>query len=132
GALDRATLERSMSCARPALHLTTAVLATAGRDLRALAVPPARALAKERRKVLSRFGTIDDAWLEAKRTRGATLAEMLARSTPRTKEAWFDGVLEIAAAIHGAESATRLAEARVRLTALGAARRRKAREPIEI
>src|SRR5699024_9544233 len=55
-------------------------------------------------------------------------ASMITRRDP---EQWFQGVVEITAAVHGEASAAALADAAVRLTALGAERRRQAQERLE-
>ncbi|MBX3191008.1 MAG: hypothetical protein KF819_28690 [Labilithrix sp.] len=130
GGLDRATFESTIVSERPALHVTRELLATAQRDLRALATPPVRAQVREHRRALVRWGEIDEAWLETKRKRVAILTALLAERRDRASD-WFDGVLEIARAVHGEASAIALDEARVRLTALGAERRRVARERVE-
>ena len=51
GVLDAATFARALGSERPPMTITREVLATAQRDLRALATPPALALARERRRV---------------------------------------------------------------------------------
>lgn len=132
GVLDRATVDAALTVDRPPLALTTALLATANRDVRVLDEKAARALVREHRRTLARYGTIDEAWLKRKRDRIAALSDVLRAARPRTKEQWFEGVLELVRAVHGDTSATRLAEARDRLTALGAERRRRATARIEI
>ncbi|HEY8078145.1 MAG TPA: hypothetical protein VIF62_28655 [Labilithrix sp.] len=133
GVASAATLAAFTVLGRPAQRVDAALLATAQRDLRALAVAPARALAKEHRKALARFGERvgDEAWLAAKQRRLAELAEIVRAVTKREKDDWFASVLEIVRAIHGDASSMRLDEARAQLTALGAERKRHAAERIE-
>ena len=135
GVLGQATLQAAAILERPPLLVTRDVLATAQRDLRALAAPPALALARERKRALARYAeSVDEAWLEDRAARlteiGATLAAD-ALEPPRPRDRWFDGIVELAAAVHGFASAARLVEAKGRFTALGAERRRQVHTRIE-
>lgn len=131
GMLDRATFDRAVTSARPPVAVTRELLATANRDLKALAAAPALAMARDNKRALARFGTVDEAWLKKKRERIDELATAATLLVSRTPEAWFDGVVEIARLVHGEESASHLEQAYLRLTALGAERRRLAQERIE-
>ncbi|MDB4936551.1 MAG: hypothetical protein JWP87_3523 [Labilithrix sp.] len=131
GVLDRTTFEQAITSERPLLRVTREVLATAQRDVRALGTTPALSMARDRRRALARFGEIDEAWLKAKRERLDQLAGALACSVPREPDEWFEAVVDIVRLVHGASSATRLHEAAVRLTSLGAERRRQAQERID-
>lgn len=133
GVLDRETFEQAFGSARPTMHITQItreLLAVAQRDLRALAAPPALSLARERRRALARYGDIDEAWLKKKRQVVEHLAGALG-SVPRDAEEWFDAVVDLVRLVHGAASAAALHEARVRLTSLGAERRRQAQARID-
>ena len=70
GVLDRETFERAFASERPPVAITREVLATAHRDLRALATAPALATARDRRRALARYGSIDEAWLKAEIDKG--------------------------------------------------------------
>jgi len=133
GVITQSILERATVLERPPLLVTRDLLATAQRDLRALAAPPALALARDRRRALARYAeSIDEAWLKDRASRLSELNAALAAVGPaRDRERWFDGIVEIAAAVHGYASAARLVEAKGRLTALGAERRREAQARIE-
>ncbi|MEA2750962.1 MAG: hypothetical protein QOI41_5105, partial [Myxococcales bacterium] len=131
GVLDLDTLEKAMASERPPLRITREVLATAQRDLRALVAPPALAMARDRRRALSRYGDVDEAWLKKKRDRLELLASAVACSVPRARDEWFEGVVDLVRLVHGAGSADTLHEARVRLTSLGAERRRQAQERVD-
>lgn len=135
GVLGQATLERAAILERPPLLVTRDVLAAAHRDLRALAAPPALALARERRRALARYAeSIDEAWLKDRAARLSEIGAVLAADAfepPRSRDRWFDGIVELAAAVHGFASAARLVEAKSQLTALGAERRRQVQERVE-
>lgn len=133
GILSRSTLERASVMDRPPLLVTRELLATAQRDLRALITPPALALARERKRALSRFAeSIDEEWLKQRAARVAEVGAMLSGLGPaRDPAEWFDGVIELAVAVHGYASAVRLVEARNHVTALGAERRRNVQARIE-
>ena len=107
------------------MAITREVLATAQRDLRALAMPPALALARDRRRALARYGDVDEAWLKDKRAQVDMLAGAAACSVPREPEEWFEGVVDLVRLVYGAAAAAALDAARVRLTSLGAERRRR-------
>jgi hypothetical protein len=126
GTLDRATLEAAVG--KNALAVTTTLLATAHRNVRALATAPARAMAREHKKALARYGAIDDAWLTAKAERVEALADELTHGRPR--EGWFARVIELVVAVHGPRSAAALDAAAARLTAIGAERRKRAEEAV--
>jgi hypothetical protein len=111
--------------------VTREVLATAQRDLRALATPPALAMARDRRRALARYGDVDEAWLKKKQERLALLADAVACSVPRSPEEWFESIVDLVRLIHGSTSADALHEARVRLTSLGAERRMQAQERVD-
>ena len=131
GVLDRDTVENAMSSERPPLRVTRELLATAQRDVYTLASPPALAMAREHRRALSRYGEIDEAWLKKKRERIDALVSAVACSVPRARDEWFEGVVDLVRLVHGAPSADALHEARVRLTSLGAERRRQAQKRID-
>ena len=131
GVLDRDTVEKAMRNERPPLRVTRELLATAQRDLHALTAPPALARARDHRRALARYGPIDEAWLKKKRERLEGLASAVACSVPRAPEDWFEGVVDLVRLVHGAPSADALHEARVRLTSLGAERRRQAQERVD-
>ena len=131
GVLDRDTFEKAVASAAPPLRVTREVLATAQRDLRALATPPALAMARDRRRALSRYGEVDEAWLKKKQQRIDLLAGALTGTVPRSPEEWFEGVVDLVRLIHGPTSADALHQARLRLTSLGAERRRQAQERID-
>lgn len=131
GVLDLATFEKAIANERPPVAITREVLATAHRDIRALALPPALAMARDRKRALARYGEIDEAWLKKKRERVDLLANAAAHAVPHTRDAWFDAVVDVARLIHGEASAKALDEARRRLTSLGAERRRVAQERID-
>jgi hypothetical protein len=129
--LDRATFERALASDRPPIAITRETLATAQRDLRALSTPPALAMARDRKRALARYGEVDRAWLEKKRERIDLLARVAFESATRDPEDWFDGVLELVGLVHGDASAAALDQACLRLTSLGAERRRQAQERID-
>lgn len=131
GVLDLATFERALASERPPIAVTRELLATAQRDLRALATPPALSLARDRRRALSRYGDVNEAWLKAKRAEVEALAGALACSAPREPAEWFEGVVDLVRLVHGARAADALDAARVRLTSLGAERRRLAKERVD-
>ncbi len=131
GVLDRATFEKAIANERPPVAITREVLATAQRDLRALALPPALSMARDRKRALARYGEVDAAWLEKKRERIDVLADAAAHAVPHDRDAWFDVVVDLARLVHGDASAKALDEARHRLTSLGAERRRLAQERID-
>ena len=131
GVLDVATFERALGSERPPMAITREVLATAQRDLRALAMPPALALARERRRALARYGEVDEAWLKDKRAQVERLAAAVGGSVPREPEEWFEGVVDVVRLVYGAAAALALDAARIRLTSLGAARRRLSQERID-
>ncbi len=131
GMLDRATFERAVESARPPVSITRELLAMANRDLKALSTTPALAMARDNKRALARFGPIDEAWLRRKRERIDELASAASWLLPRPPESWFDSVIELARLVHGEDSALQLEQAYVRLTALGAERRRLAQERIE-
>jgi hypothetical protein len=131
GVLDLDTFTRALASERPPMQITREVLATAQRDLRALAMPPALALARDRRRALARYGDIDLAWLTKKRAQVDMLAAAVACSVPREPEEWFDGIVDLVRLVYGAEASSALDAARVRLTSLGAERRRVAQERID-
>ena len=131
GVLDRDTFERALASERPPMAITREVLATAQRDLRALAMPPALALARDRRRALARYGEVDEAWLKDKRAHVDMLAGAALCSVPRDPEEWFEGVVDLVRLVYGAAAAAALDAARVRLTSLGAERRRLAQERID-
>lgn len=131
GVLDRETFEAAFASERPLFPVTRAVLAVAQRDLRALAAPPALSMARDRRRALARYGDVDEAWLRQKRARVDLLAGALAVSVPRDPEEWFEGVVDLVRVVHGEASAERLDQARVRLTSLGAERRRHAQARVD-
>jgi len=131
GVLDRATFESALASERPPMAVTREVLATAQRDLRALATQPALSLARERRRALARYGDVDEAWLKDKRAQVDMLAGAVQCSVPRSAEEWFEGVVDLVRLVHGAAAATALDAARVRLTSLGAERRRVTQERID-
>ena len=131
GTVDRATFERAVTSVRPPVAVTRELLATANRDLRALAATPALAMARDHKRALARFGSIDEAWLKQRRERIDELVLAAARTAPRDPADWFEGVLELAGVVHGAASAAALEQAYLRLTALGAERRRLAQERID-
>jgi hypothetical protein len=124
GVLDLDTFERALASERPPMAITREVLATAQRDLRALAMPPALALARERRRALARYGDVDEAWLKAKRAQVDMLAGAVGCSVPRDPAEWFEGVVDLVRLVYGATAAATLDAARGRLTSLGAERRR--------
>lgn len=131
GVLDPATFESALASERPPLRITREVLATAQRDMRALAQAPALSMARDRRRALARYGDVDEAWLRKRRERGDALAGALACSVPREPDEWFDGVVDLVRLVHGPASADALDSARHRLTSLGAERRRLAQERID-
>ena len=131
GVLDRATFERALTSERPPVAITREMLATAQRDLRALAAPPALAMARDHKRALARYGDVDARWVEKKRERFDALAGAASASWLRDPEDWFEGVLEIVELVHGEASRAALDDARVRLTTLGADRRRQAQERID-
>jgi hypothetical protein len=131
GVLDRETFEKAFACAAPSLRVTRAVLATAQRDLRALATPPALAMARDRRRALARHGDVDEAWLKKKQERLELLAGAVTCSVPRPPEEWFESIVDLVRLVHGPTSANALHEARVRLTSLGAERRKQAQQRLD-
>ncbi len=133
GMLDRATFCRAVTSARPPVAVTRELLATANRDLKALSATPALAMARDNKRALARLlpRAIDEAWLKKKRERIDELATAATWLVSRTPEGWFDGVVELARLVHGEASATQLEQAYLRLTALGAERRRLAQSRIE-
>lgn len=131
GVLDLETFEAAFASERPPVRITREVLASAQRDLRALATPPALAMARDRRRALARYGDIGEAWLEQRRVHLDTLASALAVSVPRPAEEWFEAVVDLVRLVHGASAATLLDQARVRLTSLGAERRRHAQARVD-
>jgi hypothetical protein len=131
GVLDLATFERAFDCARPATAITRELLATAQRGLRALATPPALSLARDRRRALARYGDVDEAWLKARRAQVDMLAGAVTCSVPREPGEWFDAVVDLVRLVYGSASAEHLEAARVRLTSLGAERRRLSQERID-
>ena len=126
GVLDRETFEKAIATERPPLRVTRELLATAQRDVRALGAPPALSMARDRRRALSRYGSVDEAWLKEKQERLEQLAGALTGTVPRAPEEWFDGIVDLVGLIHGAASAVALREASLRLTSLAAERRRDA------
>src|SRR5262245_16050194 len=58
GVLDRPTLERCVALLAPLLPIDAQTLGKAHRDLKVLAEGPSLALAREHRRLLSRYGTI--------------------------------------------------------------------------
>ena len=131
GVLDLDTFDTALASERPPVAVTREVLATAQRDLRALAMPPALALARDRRRALARYGNVDAAWLELKRAQVDMLARAVAGSVPREPDEWFESTLDLVRLVSGADAATALDAARVRLTSLGAERRRLAQQRID-
>ncbi|MDF2695524.1 MAG: hypothetical protein K0S65_3907, partial [Labilithrix sp.] len=132
GLLDRATLEREVKLEAPPVALDTATIATAHRDLRALAQQPALDLAREHRRALARYGMIDDAWLREKRERLDRVVALAA--TPvrdDAKERWFDAVLELLRAMRGSEEARRLGETAARIQTRAGERRDQARVRVD-
>jgi hypothetical protein len=131
GVLDLATFEQAMKSERPPQRITREVLATAHRDVRALALSPALSMARDRKRALARYGDVDEAWLSEKRERIDQLAVAVAVTVPRDPEEWFEGIVDLARLVHGAASAKHLYDAAVRLTSLGAERRRHAQARID-
>jgi|GEM_PF-3561320 len=132
GLLSRATLTANAVLARPPALVTREVLASARRDLRALAAPTVLAYARDHRRALARFGDVDLAWVTARQSRLDAVAHDADRPLPRRDaSSWFEGVLELASAVHGDEARARLAEASARIAAFGAERRRDAERRIE-
>ena len=132
GVLDRATFERALASERPPMAITREVLATAQRDLRALATQPALSLARERRRALARYGDVDEAWLKAKRAQVDMLAGAVQCSVPRSPEEWFLGVVDLVRLVHGARRGDARSTPRAfASTSLGAERRRVTQERID-
>lgn len=127
GALDLRAFERLVRTKQPPLRIDAALLANARRELRALAAPPALAMARERRRALARYGTIDEAWLRAREADVAAAAEAFADRTPPVAGAWFDRIVELVRAREGAAAADRVQNAHDDVLAAAAERRKRAR-----
>lgn len=127
GALDLATLGKHVRTAQPPLRIDAALVATARRELRALAAAPALAIARERRRALARYGAIDEAWLGAREADVAAAAAALAERRAARPEDWFARVVELVRAREGAGAATRVQNAHDDVIAAAAERRRRAR-----
>jgi hypothetical protein len=132
GVLDSATLEQNMKLDGPPFAIDAHVIAAAHRDVRALAQRPALDLAREHRRALARYGTIDEAWLKRKRERIEHVAalESTRRSTPRSAEQWFEGIVELVRAMRGEREATALSDAAARIHARAGERRQEARDRV--
>jgi hypothetical protein len=139
GVLDRATLERTMKLEGPPLSVDVHVIAAAHRDVRVLSQQPSLDLAREHRRALARYGVVDAEWLRKKSARIEEIASILQRAAldregrvRRTKEDWFESVVELVRAMRGDEEARALAAAAARIRARPNERRREARERVDV
>jgi hypothetical protein len=131
GVLDLATFEAAFDSERPPVLVTRELLAVAQRDLRALDTRPALAAARERRRALARYGDIDRAWVDEKRERVDRLSRALSVAVARAPVEWFEGIVDLVRLVYGERAAAALDQARVRLTSLGAERRRDAQARVD-
>ncbi len=135
GRLDVATLQSTMKLDAPAVAVDVQTIAAAHRDLRALSQRPALALARENRRALARYGTIDESWLQEKRERIERIASIVNASgdvSSLGRERWFDRIVELVRAIRGPREASLLAEAGARVEAHAAERRKEARQRVTV
>jgi hypothetical protein len=130
GTLDQRTVERSLRLEMPLTSVDIAEIAAAQRDLKILATKPMLTLARGSRRVLARFGTVDEEWIEKKRARIEQLRAALHAQSRRPKDRWFEGVVELVRVLRGDAEANAVHEASVRIRARGDERRRTARDRV--
>lgn len=133
-----AAIRAALGGAAQPLAVDAVVLATAQRDLRAIASAPAlRALAKEAPRIFRRYGEIDDAWIARKRDRIAGIADRLQEIEAGEGQGgegeppWFQRALSIVALIHGDDAAAVVRGAAARLRDGARARRAEARRALD-
>ena len=128
GELEPARFPVLVKSERPPMLVTRELLATARRNLLALSAPPALAIAREHRRALARYGTIDAAWLKERSARLDELSAALhaLKGTTADPKRWFDSVREIVRLVHGEASLSALDELAAKTASLGAERRRNA------
>lgn len=135
GELDLPTLQQAVKLDALPIAVDVHTIAAAHRDVRALSQRPALDLARERRRALARYGTIDEDWLRKKHARIEHAASLLNASDDASifgADRWFDRVIDLVRAIRGGREASRLAEAGARVVAHAAERRKEARERVAI
>lgn len=126
GLLDITKVTKDVRTAAPPLRIDQALVATARRELRALASPAALALAKEHRRALARYGKIDEAWVR-EREKDVTLAhDALTAARPT----WFASVVDLVRARDGDSAAVKLVRAHDDVVAAAMERRKRARERV--